>query len=203
MAPTGPASSPRSTLPHGPWRLAVVLEVRRLRPHRPAARARAGRRGPKERAVGILPLEGVKWAKPARGPTRASAGQGPPGAQVGDVVYVEPLAARRPVPPAPGAGGLRRHRGDGSVDRARARHGRRLLLRPEPVQPRDPGAAPAGLLVQPWSTPPRSTTAIRRRRLSSTRRSRSIPARLWARKTIRRNSTGPRPCASASSSRAT
>ena len=52
------------------------------------------------------------------------------------------------IPPAPGARGLRRHRGDGPADRARARHGRRLLLRPEPVQPRHPGAAPARLVVQ-------------------------------------------------------
>ena len=54
----------------------------------------------------------------------------------------------RPIPFATGAGSLRRHGGGGSLDRPRARHGRRLLLRPEPVQPRHAGAAPARLLVQ-------------------------------------------------------
>ena len=58
-------------------------------------------------------------------------------------------AARwRSVPPAPSARSLRRHRRDGSADRAGAGDGRRLLLRPEPVQPRNPGAAPAGFVVQ-------------------------------------------------------
>ena len=54
----------------------------------------------------------------------------------------------RPVPPASGAGNLRRDRRDGPADRPRAGDGRRLLLRPEPVQPRHPGAASARLLVQ-------------------------------------------------------
>ena len=42
-------------------------------------------------------------------------------------------------------GRARRH---GPAYRPRARHGRRLLLRREPVQPRHPGAAPARLVVQ-------------------------------------------------------
>jgi penicillin-binding protein 1A len=67
----------------------------------------------------------------------------------GDVVYVEPLNAEaNAVAAAAGAGNLGRHRGDGSEHRPRARDGRRLLLRPEPVQPRDAGDAPAGLVVQ-------------------------------------------------------
>ncbi len=75
-----------------PWRLAVVLEVN-------DQSARIGLQPPrdpggavvKEREVGILPLDGVKWAKPASGPAkpiqRVSQVLSP-----GDVVYVEPLA---------------------------------------------------------------------------------------------------------------
>ena len=55
---------------------------------------------------------------------------------------------RWPVPAAPDSRNLRRHGGDGAADRAGAGNGWRLLLRPEPVQPRDTGAATARLLVQ-------------------------------------------------------
>ena len=57
-------------------------------------------------------------------------------------------AGRRPVPAAPIAGSLRRDGGDGSLDRPRAGDGRRLLVRPEPVQPRDAGLSAAGFVVQ-------------------------------------------------------
>jgi penicillin-binding protein 1A len=73
-----------------PWRLAVVLEVNDqsarigLQPPRDPGGALV-----KEREVGILPLDGVKWAKPASGPAkpiqRVSQVLSP-----GDVVYVEP-----------------------------------------------------------------------------------------------------------------
>jgi penicillin-binding protein 1A len=78
-----------------PWRLAVVLEVSDqaarvgLQPGREPGGAVL-----RERPVGIIPLEGVKWAKPAvpeRGKptviTRVSQVLTP-----GDVIYVEPLA---------------------------------------------------------------------------------------------------------------
>src|SRR6202034_4260745 len=74
-----------------PWRLAVVLEVTDqsarigLQPSRDPAGAVV-----KDRVVGIVPLEGVKWAKPANGPAKPIQRVG----QVltpGDVVYVEPL----------------------------------------------------------------------------------------------------------------
>ncbi len=52
---------------------------------------------------------------------------------------------RGPVPAAAVAGGFRRHGGDGSLDRPRAGDGRRVLVRPKPVQPRHPGLSPAGL----------------------------------------------------------
>jgi len=76
-----------------PWRLAVVLEVNDqtarigLYPGREPGGALS-----KVREVGIIPLEGVKWAKPASGPNK---GKPPVKASqvldVGDVVYVEPM----------------------------------------------------------------------------------------------------------------
>src|SRR3974390_1554493 len=77
-----------------PWRLAVVLESG-------DASARVGLqpvRDPggavsKARKIGTVPLEGLKWAKPANGPMR---GKVPAKAsqvlEPGDVVYVEPMA---------------------------------------------------------------------------------------------------------------
>ena len=76
-----------------PWRLAVVLETG-------DQSARVGLQPPrelggavtKERQIGIVPVEAVKWARPATGPerfkaiTRVSQVLHP-----GDVVYVEPL----------------------------------------------------------------------------------------------------------------
>jgi penicillin-binding protein 1A len=70
-----------------PWRLAVVLEVSDqsarvgLQPGR-----EPGGFVSKERAIGILPLEGVKWAKTSgKAPTKVSQVVAP-----GDVVYVDP-----------------------------------------------------------------------------------------------------------------
>ncbi|MDE2372657.1 MAG: penicillin-binding protein 1A [Hyphomicrobiales bacterium] len=73
-----------------PWRLAVVLDVN-------DQSARIGLQPPRDpggnivkaREIGILPLEGVKWAKPAGGPSKPIKLV----TQVlsrGDVVYVEP-----------------------------------------------------------------------------------------------------------------
>ena len=74
-----------------PWRLAVVLESNDqsarvgLQPGREPSGAVS-----KERAIGIVPIEGVKWAKPPTGPDRYRApskvGQV---LNPGDVVYVE------------------------------------------------------------------------------------------------------------------
>ena len=75
-----------------PWRLAVVLETSDqsarigLQPGR-----EPGGGVSKERLIGNIPIEGVKWAKPATGPERFKAPSrmsqvlGP-----GDVIYVEP-----------------------------------------------------------------------------------------------------------------
>ncbi|HEX2215659.1 MAG TPA: penicillin-binding protein 1A [Xanthobacteraceae bacterium] len=76
-----------------PWRLAVVLEVsdQSARIGFQPAREHGGA-VTKERQVGILPLEGVRWAKAANGPTR---GRTPSKVsqvvEPGDVIYVEPL----------------------------------------------------------------------------------------------------------------
>lgn len=76
-----------------PWRLAVVLETGDqsarigLYPAREPGGALV-----KERQVGIVPLDGVKWAKATEGPQR---GKVPAKVsqvlEVGDVVYVDPL----------------------------------------------------------------------------------------------------------------
>src|SRR3984893_3819724 len=63
------------------------------------------------------------------------------------VVWKRRQSGRGPVPPAPAAGNFRRDGGDGSVDRPRARDGWRLLVRPEPIQPRDPSLPAARLVV--------------------------------------------------------
>jgi penicillin-binding protein 1A len=75
------------------WKLAVVLQTSEqsaqigLYPAREPGGALT-----KDRVVGIVPLEGVKWAKAAEGPQR---GKAPTKVNqvldVGDVVYVEPL----------------------------------------------------------------------------------------------------------------
>jgi penicillin-binding protein 1A len=73
-----------------PWRLAVVLEVSDqsarvgFQPGREPGGAIS-----KERPVGILPIEGMKWAKSASARVVQKVGQV---LSPGDVVYVEPLA---------------------------------------------------------------------------------------------------------------
>ena len=134
-----------------PWRLSVVLATSDqsatvgLYPPREPGGALS-----KERATGVVPLDAVKWAKAAEGPTR---GRVP--TRVNQVLRGRRRRLRRAaqqgsqhLAAAPGAGGFRRDGRDGPVDRPRAGDGRRLLVRSEPVQPRDPGDAPAGLVVQ-------------------------------------------------------
>jgi penicillin-binding protein 1A len=75
-----------------PWRLAVVLESgdQAARIGLQPAREPGGSLV-KERQVGIIPLEGVKWAKPAAGPARFKAvTKVSQVLEPGDVVYVEP-----------------------------------------------------------------------------------------------------------------
>jgi len=74
-----------------PWRLAVVLEVndQSARIGLQPARDPGGAVG-KDRQVGIIPLDGVKWAKPATGPGRPIQKVGQALAP-GDVIYVDPM----------------------------------------------------------------------------------------------------------------
>jgi penicillin-binding protein 1A len=79
-----------------PWRLAVVVETgdQSARVGFQPAREPGGA-VVRERQVGIVPLEGVRWAKAASGPTR---GRVPAKVsqvlEPGDVVYVEPIAGK-------------------------------------------------------------------------------------------------------------
>jgi penicillin-binding protein 1A len=83
----------RSLADIAPWRMAVVLEIGDqtarigFQPGREPGGAVS-----KERQVGIVPLDGVRWAKAASGPNR---GRVPAKVsqvvQPGDVIYVDPL----------------------------------------------------------------------------------------------------------------
>jgi len=75
-----------------PWRMAVVLQVDDqsarigLQPERDP-----GGNVVKDRQVGIVPLDGVRWAKPASGPVKPILHVNQV-LSVGDVIYVAPLA---------------------------------------------------------------------------------------------------------------
>jgi penicillin-binding protein 1A len=78
-----------------PWRLAVVLETTEQSARTGLYPAREpGGALTKERQVGLIGLDGVKWAKAAEGPTR---GRTPTKVNqvlaTGDVIYVDPLNA--------------------------------------------------------------------------------------------------------------
>jgi penicillin-binding protein 1A len=83
----------RSLADVSPWRMAVVLEIgdQTARIGFQPAREPGGAVS-KERQVGIVPLDGVRWAKPASGANR---GRVPAKVsqvlQPGDVIYVDPL----------------------------------------------------------------------------------------------------------------
>jgi len=74
-----------------PWRMAVVLQVDDqsarigLQPGRDP-----GGNVVKDREIGLIPLEGVKWAKPATGPSKPIT-KVTQVLTVGDVIYVDPL----------------------------------------------------------------------------------------------------------------
>ena len=139
-----------------PWRMAVVLETSDqsarigFQPGRELGGAIS-----KVRQTGIITLEGVRWAK-AHVRTRKGQDADLGGAGAGGrrrdlcrpAVRQGGQAGRRPVSAAPVAGSFRRDGRDGSVDRPRARDGRRLLVRSEPVQPRHPGLSAAGFVLQ-------------------------------------------------------
>jgi penicillin-binding protein 1A len=146
----------RSLADVAPWRLAVVLEIGDqtarigFQPGREPGGAVS-----KERQVGIVPLDGVRWAKPTSGPTAGACRRkfhrccSRATWSMSIRSWKKDGKAREGMfPPASGAGDFRRHPGDGPADRTHPGDGRRLLLRPEPVQPRHAGAASAGLVIQ-------------------------------------------------------
>ena len=145
------------------WRLAVVLETSDqsarigLQPAREPGGAVV-----RDRQIGIIPIEGAKWARPSspKQPLRLGQVLSP-----GDVVYVEPLPGKegqfklRQIPEVYGAMVVM----DPLTGRVLALFGG-FSLRPEPVRPRHPGDAPARFLPSsPSSMRPRWTMAIRRR----------------------------------------
>ena len=127
-----------------PWRLAVVLETSDqsarigFQPGRELGGAVL-----KDRQTGMITLEGVQMGQGRR---RTDARQDADGGFAGSKPRRRDLCrsvdcqgrhpGRGPIPVAAIAGGFRRDGGDGSLDRPRAGDGRRLLVRPEPVQPR-------------------------------------------------------------------
>ncbi len=123
-----------------PWRLAVALDViEHGDPHRPAARARQVRRdrsGPRD------------GHGDARRPALDRPGAEEPGQARRRLLRRTDRRTRRRIPAAPDSRSQRRLRRDGPVHRAGARDGRRLLVRRIGVQPRDPGATPARIVVQ-------------------------------------------------------
>ncbi len=192
-----------------PWRLAVVLETGdQSARDRPAARARAGRRGQqgardrhhpaRRREVGEVRER--PDARARRRPRSRRCWRSATSSMSSRSPARTASSACARCPEVSGA-----HRRDGSADRPRARDGRRLLLRPEPVQPRHPGAAPARLVVQAAGLRRRARQRLHAldRRARRAARDRHRLGHLGAGKLHRANSTGPRRCASASSSRAT
>ena len=168
------------------WRMAVVLETSDqsarigFQPNRELGGAVS-----KQRETGLITLDGVRWARPTQGNFKwqdAEFGGAGPAARRRDLrrsaLQQGGPTGRRPVPAPPDPGSIGRDGGDGPLDRPRAGDGRRLLVRPEPVQPRH-----AGLCDSPArrssrsSIQPRSTMATRRRRWCSTRRSKSTRGR--------------------------
>jgi len=138
-----------------PWRLAVVLETSDqsarigFQPGRELGGAVS-----KERQTGIITLDGVRWAQ---ADVRPGEGQDADDGVAGAVAGRRHLrrsavqgrqSGRGPVPAAPIAGSLGRDGRDGPLDRPRAGDGRRLLIRPEPVQPRHPGVPAARFVIQ-------------------------------------------------------
>ncbi|MHC2747984.1 membrane carboxypeptidase/penicillin-binding protein [Bradyrhizobium diazoefficiens] len=138
-----------------PWRMAVVLETSDqsarigFQPSRELGGAVS-----KQRETGLITLDGIKWARAATGPAKGRAATAVSQVlQPGDVIYADPLYKDgnpvegqyrlRQIPEVSGAMVVM-----DPLDRPRARDGRRLLVRPEPVQPRHPGLPAAGLVVQ-------------------------------------------------------
>ena len=160
--PLAQMARPPGMLPD--WRLAVVLETTdseaRLgwldtpgavaaaaHRHAAAVRYRLGAAGQGRQARAGAAAHGGRDAAGRRGDGRAQSPLPPATAPPAKNAKPAPAAAA-----APGAAADTRGAGRAGVARSDhrpgARDGRRLELRGQPVQPRDPGAAPAGLQLQ-------------------------------------------------------
>ena len=167
-------------------------------------------------SFGRIALDALVWARRWREGQRIGPEVQRPAEVLaaGDVVLVEPLAGDAgggggpaALWLAPGSRHRRRAGGAGSAYRAGARHGGRVQLRHQRVQPGDPGHAPARLGVQAHRLRRGRSTAASPRRASSTTRpsssTRAPTCRNGSRPTTPPSSTAARRCASASRSRAT
>ena len=126
------------------------------RPARRGYHRRHGQLGNRHRA---LRRDDTGRGRPCRTSMSAARPAGPRNVvSVGDVIAVEKVdkpdrrqrqaLSAQDLCAAPGAQCRGRRGGDGYADRPRARHVGRLVLRPQPVQPRRPGGAPARLVLQ-------------------------------------------------------
>ncbi len=212
-----------------PWKLAVVLEASDqsarigLQPSRETGGALS-----RDRNTGIIPLDGVRWARGAAGSNRnrATPGKVSQVLEPGDIIYVEPLERKnrdtrrrqtsdRDEDNEPAVGSLYRLRQipevSGAISVLDPYTGRVLALVGGSPTTRASSTAPHRRCVNPdrhsnrSSMRPLSTTATPRPRSWSMGRSKSTwaTARSGGRRTIRRNSTVRRRSGSASSSRRT
>ena len=155
----GRASSPtiKSLSDISPWRMAVVLESNDqsarigFQPGRELGGAISKQRRDRHRHAGRREVGEAVVRPSTRARTPTSVAQV---LQPGDVIYADPLFSKdgkavegqyrlRQIPEGVGRDG-----GDGPAHRPCAGDGRRLLVRPEPVQPRDPGLPAARLDLQ-------------------------------------------------------
>ncbi len=123
-----------------PWQLAVALDVENnairigLQPDRDKSGAIV-----QERQTGTVTPDGMRWTG------RAAEEPG----QIGRRLLCRAdRRTRGRIPVAPDSGSQRRLRRHGPVHRPGSRDGRRFLVRRIGVQPRDPGATPARVVVQ-------------------------------------------------------
>ena len=181
------------------WHPALILSIGE-------ASARIGIEGvPEDEDGHFLSYEEASWGRVRDENGRLRASEGPDDLwDVGDVDLRQGGRGRRLVVPAdPGDPG--RVHGDGHPDRPGPRHAGRLLLPVERLQPRDPGAAPAGIVVQALRLCRRARQRLQPRHHRARRADRGGDRRPASgrRRTRAAPTTARRRSAPASSSRAT
>ena len=201
-----PASRSRAT-----WRPGASASCSRRRSTKAVVGLRPARQADgslvAEREAVEIPFDEIKWARTGRVVPKAvtdvlqrrrrdlGGAQGPDQADRRVVADAGPRGRRRP----------RRH---GPAHGPRARGGRRLLLRHQPVRPRAAGQAPAGLLLQAARLRGRARQRLQADQHRARRADRDRPGSRQGGVAARRTTTAhprsaPRRCGSASRSRAT